>query len=201
MFSFTENDFKERIECFGELLKSTEVTHLNSILISKAMNSILKRMYETRESGNSIFLIGNGGSSAIASHIAVDFIKACGINSQVFTDASLMTCMGNDFGYEEIYAWPISRKIKKGDILISISSSGNSPNILRAVEEAKKKNAFVVTLSGFKKDNSLRTAGDYNFYVPSDSYRLVESAHDFILHQFFVSFYLKHLKEKESAKK
>ncbi len=132
-----------------------------------------------------LIFIGNGGSAAIASHQALDFFNNLKIRTQTFNDPSLLTCLANDFGYEEVFAKPISMFAERGDILVAISSSGKSENILRAVEVAIQKECWIITMSGFGKYNPLKEMGDVNFYVPSESYIIVEASHslylDFIL--------------------
>ena len=128
-------------------------------------------------SANKIMFIGNGGSSAVASHAATDFMRTGGFRTQAFTDASMLTCFANDYGYERVYAEPIERMGKAGDLLAAISSSGRSPNILNGVEAARAGGLKVVTFSGFDKSNPLRSAGEINFYVPSHNYPIVEGTH------------------------
>lgn len=132
--------------------------------------------------GNKLIFIGNGASAAISSHIATDFWKNGGIKAIAFNDASLLTCVSNDFGYRYVFSKPIEMFSKTGDILIAISSSGQSENILLGAKSAKKKGCKVITLSGFNKDNQLRKLGDINFYVPSTSYGHVEVVHHSICH-------------------
>lgn len=118
----------------------------------------------------------------LSSHMVVDFWKNAGIKAVSFNDPSLLTCMSNDYGYEEVFARPIEVFTDKGDILVAISSSGASPNILRAASLAKSKGVKVVTLTGFSKDNPLRKSGDINFYVPADRYSHVEIMHHSLCH-------------------
>ncbi|MEK7567118.1 MAG: SIS domain-containing protein [Patescibacteria group bacterium] len=131
------------------------------------------------DSGKLIF-IGNGGSAAIASHQATDFIRTCDIPAFAPLDFTLLTCMGNDLGFENVFSKPLKILANPQDVLIAISSSGKSPNILSAVSAMREKELKIITLSGFGSDNPLRQLGDINFYVPSDSYRHVESLHLFV---------------------
>lgn len=133
-------------------------------------------------SGKKLMFIGNGASASISSHMSTDFWKTCGIRAVAFNDSSLLTCLGNDFGYEYIFEKSIEMFADCGDILIAISSSGKSENILRGVNSAKSKECSVITLSGFKNDNPLSSEGDYNFYVPAQEYGLVEVIHHSICH-------------------
>ena len=136
-----------------------------------------------------LFLIGNGGSAMIASHMAADASKNAGLRAMAFNDAALLTAVGNDVAFEEIFAIPLLRFGRAGDLLTAISSSGNSPDIVRAVESARRVGMHVVTLSGKTAANKCRTLGDLNFYVPSDRYGWVESAHQVIIH-FWLDQYL-----------
>lgn len=129
-----------------------------------------------------LMFIGNGASASISSHMAIDFWKHGGIKATAFNDPSLLTCLSNDYGYERVFAEPVQMFSDKGDILIAISSSGASANILRAVDTARSKGVKIITLTGFSKDNPLRKAGDMNFYVPADRYSHVEIMHHSICH-------------------
>jgi D-sedoheptulose 7-phosphate isomerase len=133
--------------------------------------------------GATVHFVGNGGSAAIASHGAVDFFNA-GVRSRAFSDGALLTCLANDFGYEEVFARPLALVAAPGDLLVAISSGGRSRNILAAVAAARGRGCAVVTLSGFAPDNPLRALGDVNFHVPSRSYGLVECLHQTICHGF-----------------
>ena len=129
-----------------------------------------------------LFFIGNGGSAAVASHMAIDWMKNGGFATFGPGDAAQLTCLGNDLGFENIFAEPINRHGQLGDVLFAISSSGMSEDILHAVSAAKQKMMNVCTLSGFGEGNFLRGKGQVNFYVPSNSYGTVEIAHLAILH-------------------
>ena len=132
--------------------------------------------------GNKLMFIGNGGSSTIASHMAEDYSKGGGIRATAFNDAAFITCLGNDLGYENVFSKQIELFAAPGDLLIAISSSGRSPNILKGVAAARGRGCEVVTLSGFAPDNPLRRLGDYNVYVPASSYGFVEISHLAVCH-------------------
>jgi D-sedoheptulose 7-phosphate isomerase len=131
---------------------------------------------------NKVMFIGNGGSAGIAGHLAIDFAKNGGVRSVTFNDASSLTCLGNDLGYDQVFSKQVEMQGLPGDILIAISSSGASKNILNAAAAAKTMKCSVVTLSGFTADNPLRRLGALNFFVPSGVYGFVETAHQAILH-------------------
>jgi D-sedoheptulose 7-phosphate isomerase len=132
--------------------------------------------------GNTTFLVGNGGSAAIASHTATDLCKNAGLRARALNDASALTCIANDYGYEEVFAKQIGWYGRGDDLLIVISSSGKSHNILGAAYAARDVGISVVTFSGFEADNPLRKLGELNFYVPSNCYGFVEMAHQLFLH-------------------
>ncbi len=134
-----------------------------------------------KEKGRAYFL-GNGGSAAIASHFSVDWLNKLSIPSFTFYEISQITAIANDFGYEKVFSFPLEKCLQKQDLVIAISSSGESKNILQGVLAAQKKGANILTLSGFSEENPLRFLGDINYWVPSKEYGLVESAHFILLH-------------------
>jgi D-sedoheptulose 7-phosphate isomerase len=137
---------------------------------------------KVRSDRKTVYLVGNGASASMASHIAADLAKNAHVHTQVFTDLALLTAVANDLCYEEVYAEPLRRRMNHGDLLVAISSSGQSSNILRAVQETKRLNGLVVTLSAMKPDNMLRKQGILNFYVPAKTYSMAETCHAAILH-------------------
>ena len=132
--------------------------------------------------GQNVYIVGNGGSAMIAGHMAADACKNGGLRALAFNDAAFLTATSNDLAFEEVFAVPLMRHGRAGDLLITISSSGNSPNILRALDVARSLSMRTVTLSGKGADNRSRTLGDLNFYVPSPRYGWVESAHQVVIH-------------------
>jgi D-sedoheptulose 7-phosphate isomerase len=137
-----------------------------------------------REARRTIYLIGNGASASMASHFAADLAKNAHLHTEVFSDLSLVTAIANDMGYDQVFSEPLSRRAAEGDMLVAISSSGQSRNILGAVEVATERRLTVVTLSGMAPDNPLRMAGDLNFHVAATTYGHVETAHATILHHW-----------------
>lgn len=132
---------------------------------------------DAHAAGNRTMFIGNGGSAGIASHMATDFNKNGGLRAAAFNDAAMLTCLGNDFGYEHVFAKQIEMQAHAGDLLVAISSSGRSASILNAVEAARSRACRVLTLSGFAADNPLRRLGDMNLHVDSGEYNFVEVTH------------------------
>lgn len=133
----------------------------------------------TRERGGRVIFIGNGGSAGIASHLAIDLSKNASVPAACFSDASMMSCLANDYGFEDWIAHAVRLSARAGDCLVAISSSGRSANILKAVAKAREMKLDVITLSGMSADNPLRELGDINYWVNSRSYNIVETAHQF----------------------
>lgn len=147
---------------------------------NEGLQSAVSRIASVRN--RKLMFIGNGASAAIASHMATDFWKNAGVPAVAFNDSSLLTAIGNDLGYRHVFEKPIQFFGQRDDILIAISSSGQSENILRAVSAAQELGVYIIALSGFKEENPLRGMGHLNFYVPSMSYGLVEVVHHAICH-------------------
>jgi D-sedoheptulose 7-phosphate isomerase len=135
-----------------------------------------------RQTGRVIYLVGNGASASMASHFAADLAKNAHVHTQVFTDISLITAVANDLAYDQVFVEPLRRRMRSGDMLVCISSSGNSPNVVNAAVYAAGNGGNVVTLSAMKPDNALRPLGALNFWVPAATYGLAETAHAAILH-------------------
>jgi D-sedoheptulose 7-phosphate isomerase len=142
---------------------------------------------QVRDRHGCIFLIGNGASASLASHFSADLTKNAQVHTQAFTNVSLLTAVSNDISYLEVYAVPLQHCGHAGDLLVAISSSGKSPNILRAVAMAKTLGMTTVTLSGMSQDNPLKAAGDLNFYLPAATYNLAETGHAAVLHHWMDS--------------
>ena len=137
---------------------------------------------KTAADSGTVFFIGNGGSAAISSHMAIDFWKNGAIRAMAFNDASALTCLGNDCGYAHVFDKPIETFASSADTLVAISSSGRSDNILNGVKAAQAKGSNVLTLSGFDPDNPLSAIGEVNLFVPSHAYGPVEVLHQGLCH-------------------
>ena len=134
----------------------------------------------SKRKGRVVFF-GNGGSAAIASHLSVDLNKNAKIQSISFNDPGIITCYANDFGYKNWISKTIELSLTNKDVVVLISSSGKSLNILNAAKYAKKKNIQTITLSGMSKKNNLKKMGLINFWVDSKSYNIIETAHQFFM--------------------
>ena len=169
---------------FGKALAAVEATDSMGAQLGfqAAVALSVEMLSQLQSEGRKIIIVGNGGSAAIASHAAIDLWKNGGIPAMTFNDSSLLTCISNDIGFEEVFSKPLEMFAYKGDLVIAISSSGNSADIVRACEAAVNKNCRLITLSGFSPDNAIRPLGNINFYVPSNSYGFAEIIHQYILH-------------------
>lgn len=168
----------------ADLLRSAEATDgaNRKIALGEGCEWFCRAAHEAHDAGNKLMFVGNGGSAGICSHLAIDFSKNGGLRAMAFNDPSALTCLGNDLGYENVFAKQIEFHGRGGDLLVAISSSGRSSNILNAVRAARKINCKVVTFSGFTDDNNLRSVGDVNFFVRSKEYGFVELAHLALCH-------------------
>lgn len=138
----------------------------------------LKGFFEDIKKRNKkVMLLGNGGSAAIASHVSVDIAKNAKVRSLNFNEADLITCLANDYGYSEWMAKSIEYYGDKDDMVILISSSGKSENLLNAAYKAKEIGIKIVTFTGFDKDNPLKKEGVLNFWVNSRAYNIIEMTH------------------------
>ena len=165
-------------------IKSFEVSDQTggSIDIFEGIELVAREIISNNQDGKKLMFIGNGASASIASHMSTDYWKNGGIRAVAFNDSSLLTCISNDYGYKHVFEKPIEMFADKGDTLLAVSSSGKSENILRGVQAARASQCKVITFSGFKNGNPLRSMGDYNFYVASPLYGPVEIIHLSICH-------------------
>lgn len=157
--------------CSGDILESEE-----------GFEILCQWTKDLQKLGRNQYLVGNGASAAFANHMALDWTKNGGVPTHSFANSALITALGNDLGYEDAFSAPLSWYAKSGDRLITISSSGNSPNIVKCIETARSKGMSVVTLTGLKPDNASRKLGDLNLYIPAKTYGIVECAHQVLLH-------------------
>ncbi len=130
------------------------------------------------DNGKKVIIVGNGGSSAMASHVSVDLTKNAGIRCINFNETDLITCFANDYGYEKWVEKAVEFYGDERDVFIGISSSGSSENILNGCLAARKKNfSKVITLSGMQAENPLRQLGDINLWANSKAYNHIENIH------------------------
>lgn len=176
--------WKNYTDKFNKILNEVSFIDNNGVEleVDKAFSILVKATEKIRHNSRSIFLVGNGASASMASHFAADMAKNAHLHTEVFSDLSLITAISNDMGYDKVFAEPLRRRGRKGDMLIAISSSGKSPNVLEAVKLASQLDMFVFTLSAMSQENPLRRMGNINAHVKGETYGFAETSHAAILH-------------------
>ena len=150
--------------------------------VKKKLILIKKNFLQIKKNKKKIIIFGNGGSAAISSHFSVDMTKNANIRCINFNEPDLITCFSNDFGYDNWLSNSIKFYGDKGDILIAISSSGKSKNIINGCTAAKKKKfSKIITLTGHRINNPVMKKGDINLWINSKAYNFIENIHQFWL--------------------
>lgn len=186
-FESTEKSVPRFASClseFSNLLNNAIVTDISGqkLPLELGLNEIVLTLKKCREDKGTVYIVGNGGSAAIASHVVIDLLNMAAMKAMAMLDSAVVTCISNDYGYEQVYAKQICQFAVEKDVLIAISSSGNSKNILNAVNAARVCHTQVVTFSGFSEQNALRGVGDFNLWLNAKDYGQVEIGHAFVLH-------------------
>ena len=168
----SEEDFINKyLEDFSTLIKP------NNDIVSKII-SVRDVMVSAQKSKNKIMIFGNGGSAAIASHFSVDLTKNAKVRCFNFNESDLITCFSNDYGYEKWVEKAVNFYGDKGDVLIIISASGKSKNMIYGCEAARaKKFSNIITFTGIDKNNPVSKLGDVNFWINSKAYNFIENIH------------------------
>ena len=176
--------WKPSIESLFSILDGLVVTDGNGAVVATdaGFATLVEWIDDCREDKRRIYFVGNGASASMASHFSTDLAKNAMVPTEVFTDCSLITATGNDFGYDQTFAYPLSQRVVEGEVLVAISSSGNSPNAVEAVKKTRELGGLAVTVTAMSLDNAMRGLGDLNFYLPADSYGMAESGHAVVLH-------------------
>lgn len=177
--------------------KYKEIQHhflQHSQVVSDSFNSIAGQLENISEilstslnRGGTIIFCGNGGSAADSQHLAAEFVGRFSSDRRALrsislsTDTSVITCISNDYSYEDVFARQISALARPGDILIAISTSGNSPNIINAVKEANKLNCSTIAFIG-KNGGKLKDYAEHSLIVPSDDTARIQEVHILLGH-------------------
>lgn len=172
---------------------------------NKILDDVCDELITAYSNGKNVFVCGNGGSAAISEHFTCDHSKGVhhdtGMLPQVYSlssNMSLVTAIANDISYSEVFSYQLNMKANPGDVLIVISSSGQSPNIIKALETAKKKQMTTVSLVGFDGGMAKQLA-QYSLHVNSQNYGVVEDAHQALMHIIAQSIRITYL-NRESIK-
>lgn len=172
--------FKDHIQTVVDAVEQVATTSSQGTLTpSDGLYMFIDLIKETK---GIVYVVGNGGSAGIASHFAVDLMKALNVPAMTLGEPGMVTCLSNDLGYDEVFRRQLKTIMTQDDLLVAISSSGTSENIINAASQARACEASTVTLTGFARNNPLRGMGDLNFWIDSDKYGIVEMAHMCMLH-------------------
>lgn len=171
-------DFKEYFNNFSKMVAYDKT-------IENKLSNLTNLFLETHKNGNKIIFVGNGGSAAMASHVSVDLTKNAKVRAINFNEADLITCLSNDRGYENWIVEALKMYADSGDVVVLISSSGRSPNIVNAAKWAIQdaNNVTLVTVTGMNSDNPTKLTNDngINLWADSRAYNLIEMTHHFWL--------------------
>lgn len=158
-------------------------------LEDKDLEPIFEALSDSILSKKTIYTCGNGGSSSIAEHLVCDFMKGSSTDSVVdpkvvpLLTTPVITAIGNDIGYEEVFAYQIDKYATIGDVLLCVSSSGDSPNIIKALEVANEKDMLTLSFVGFSGGKA-KELSDFSLHINSNNYGVVEDAHHILMHVF-----------------
>ena len=169
----TKNYLNKYLNKFNSLIELDKI----SLKKLETASTLINQTYNK----NKIIIFGNGGSASIAGHFTVDLIKNTKLRSINFSDPAILTCFANDYGYENWVTQALKIYSDKNDVVILISSSGMSKNMIKAANYAKKNKLKIITFTGFNKSNTLGKKGDINFWVNSHNYNHIENAHQLLL--------------------
>ena len=163
-----QNFYKNVFDKISSILNQTDFI---------ALEIITRSLILTKKKNKKIIILGNGGSAAIASHVSIDLTKNAKIKSVNFNEASLLTCFSNDYGYKKVFSKSLDFYADKGDLVIIISSSGKSKNLIEAAKFCKRKKILLYTFTGMSKSNPLKKMGNINLWVNSRAYNVIENIH------------------------
>lgn len=184
--SYNENYLKTFAEGLNQVVLEIENQKVDSILF---LESLIKQTQNTQRLGGRIFFFGNGASASFANHMALDWSKNGGVISLSLSDSALLTALSNDYSYEDAFReFAKINNLSKNDIVVTISSSGNSPNVVSALDYANEVGALSVALNGLKPSNKSREIADFSVYYPFKTYGMVECAHQVYLHLWLDAF-------------
>jgi D-sedoheptulose 7-phosphate isomerase len=179
-----ENSISKQRQAFEAALRETTfLAGQKAVSPTQWFTEVLPHLGRARRDKKGLYFIGNGASCSMSAHMASDFTKNAGIRARCLTEGSLLTTFSNDYSYETAFQEILARYLDRGDLLIGISSSGASKNIVNAAAFARREmGCTVISYTGFKPMNPLTRESDYSVYCPSLEYGHVESAHAHFLH-------------------
>ena len=195
------NNYSEQIRSY--IAKEIEV--LNQLDVD-SINAALNLLLETMETGSTVYIFGNGGSSATASHYQNDFNKGVSEHTEkkfnfhcLNDNVATVMAVANDIGFEEVFRFQLRGHLKPGDVVFAISGSGNSKNVINAVEYAKEQGNRIIGVTGYN-GGKLKELADISLHAPINSMQITEDIHMIFDHLMMSIFYeslcgIKHIKE------
>lgn len=169
-----KNNKKELISYINTFHKLSALSSNSNVL---NMMKLIDKIKNLKRNKKKIIIFGNGGSSSIGSHFSVDLTKNAKVRCLNLNEYNLITCFSNDYGFEKWIEKALHYYADKGDLIILISSSGNSKNMINAAKFANRNKFFLTTFTGMDKNNSLKKLGDLNLWVDSKAYNMIENIH------------------------
>jgi D-sedoheptulose 7-phosphate isomerase len=178
--NYYSNYFKSIYQGLNDSIYYLDQQKIEPQLFFETIKGILIKL---RESRNKIYFFGNGASAAFANHMALDFSKNGKILARSLSDSALLTALSNDYSYDNAMIEYLKIEgVTKDDLVITISSSGNSPNVINVLDHCKENNIKSLALSGLKNNNKSISLADFSIYVPMKTYGMVECTHQIFLH-------------------
>ncbi|MCL2682471.1 MAG: SIS domain-containing protein [Bacteroidales bacterium] len=176
-------DFKKGITIYLDRLKKS----IDTIPVEE-LNNLMNLLHTARNEGRQVLIMGNGGSAATASHVVCDFNKSLSYNKSkrfkfICLNDNIPTLMayGNDVSYDDIFVEPLKNFLNEGDLVIGLSGSGNSKNVIKAFEYANKYNAVTIALTGYD-GGKLKQLAKHNIHIPINDMQIVEDLHTVLNH-------------------
>ena len=168
----------------AKLLEESTCRHQGtSVSLDVGLKALLEIWSRQVAEDRSVFWIGNGGSAALVAHVSQDLVNKCGIRSLTFNDPALITCMSNDYGYDQVFKRPLLALAREQDVLMAVSSSGMSKNIVDAARAALEIGMDLVTFSAFSAENHLhKLQSTLSFHTPTETYGHAELTHEALIH-------------------
>lgn len=191
-----KQDIRDYIACEIETLQKLDI---------EAINAVLNLLDETRRNRKRVYVFGNGGSASTASHMQNDFNK--GVSEWIETkfrfqclndNIATLMAVANDIGYEDVFRFQLDGQLEQGDVVMAISGSGNSKNVIKAVEYAKAQGNKVIGITGYN-GGKLKELCDVSLHAPVNSMQVTEDIH-MIFDHLMMSMFYKHLCGKEHLK-
>lgn len=182
MKNYYENYFESIHSTLNESIYSIDNNNVSKDIL---FDELLKTTREVKKNKGKIYFFGNGASASFANHMALDWSKNGKILSFSLSDSALITALSNDYNFDSIFKeFLMINNVSKKDLVVSISSSGNSSNVVSSLDYCKSLGIKTLALSGLKPNNKSVELSHYSIYVPRKTYGIVECTHQILLHMW-----------------